>query len=65
MGSYYLGLCFLYGDKMESIPQIGRAEGLEFGESRRSSRKLTVKKKKIAFHHGPTASPKQSGLPVP
>ena len=27
MGSYHLGLCLLYGDKMESIPQISRRRG--------------------------------------
>ena len=61
MGSYYLGLCFLYGDKMESIPQIGRAEGLEF-EISSLIKKLTVKKKKIAFTTGHGESDLNQGL---
>jgi gliding-associated putative ABC transporter substrate-binding component GldG len=51
MGSYYLGLCLQYGDKTEAIPQVGRAEGLEF-EVSSLIKKLTVKKKKIAFTTG-------------
>jgi ABC-type uncharacterized transport system involved in gliding motility auxiliary subunit len=61
MGSYYLGLCFLYGDKMESIPQIGRAEGLEF-EISSLIKKLTVKKKKIAFTTGHGESETNQGF---
>ena len=61
MGSYYLGLCFLYGDKMESIPQIGRAEGLEF-EMSSLIKKLTVKKKKIAFTTGHGESETNQGF---
>jgi ABC-type uncharacterized transport system involved in gliding motility auxiliary subunit len=61
MGSYYLGLCFLYGDKMESIPQIGRAEGLEF-EISSLIKKLTVKKKKIAFTTGHGESDTSQGF---
>jgi gliding-associated putative ABC transporter substrate-binding component GldG len=51
MGSYFLGLCLQYGDKMEAIPQVARAEGLEF-EISSLIKKLTVKKKKIAFTTG-------------
>ena len=61
MGSYYLGLCFLYGDKMESIPQISRAEGLEF-EISSLIKKLTVKKKKIAFTTGHGESDTSQGF---
>ena len=61
MGAYYLGLCFLYGDKMESIPQIGRAEGLEF-EISSLIKKLTVKKKKIAFTTGHGESETNQGF---
>jgi ABC-type uncharacterized transport system involved in gliding motility auxiliary subunit len=61
MGSYYLGLCLLYGDKMESIPQIGRAEGLEFQMSS-LIKKLTVKKKKIAFTTGHGESETNQGF---
>ena len=61
MGSYYLGLCFQYGDKIESIPQISRAEGLEF-EISSLIKKLTVKKKKIAFTTGHGESETNQGF---
>jgi gliding-associated putative ABC transporter substrate-binding component GldG len=61
MGSYYLGLCLLYGDKMESIPQISRAEGLEF-EMSSLLKKMTVKKKKIAFATGHGESETSQGF---
>ena len=61
MGSYYLGLCFQYGDKIESIPQISRAEGLEF-EISSLIKKLTVKKKKIAFTTGHGESDTNQGF---
>jgi gliding-associated putative ABC transporter substrate-binding component GldG len=61
MGSYYLGLCLLYGDKMESIPQISRAEGLEF-EMSSLIKKMTVKKKKIAFTMGHGESETNQGF---
>jgi ABC-type uncharacterized transport system involved in gliding motility auxiliary subunit len=61
MGSYYLGLCFLYGDKMESIPQISRAEGLEF-EISSLIKKMTVKKKKILFTTGHGESDTNQGF---
>ena len=51
MGAYWLGLCMQYGEKTEAIPQVGRAEGLEF-EVSSLIKKLTVKKKKIAFTNG-------------
>jgi len=51
MGAYYLGLCLQYGEKIEAIPQISRAEGLEF-EVSSLIKKMTVKKKKIAFTTG-------------
>ncbi len=61
MGAYYLGLCLLYGDKIESIPQIGRAEGLEFDISS-LIKKMTVKKKKIAFTTGHGESDTNQGF---
>ncbi|HJX51934.1 MAG TPA: GldG family protein [Polyangia bacterium] len=61
MGAYYLGLCFLYGDKMESIPQISRAEGLEF-EISSLIKKMTVKKKKILFTTGHGESDTNQGF---
>ena len=61
MGAYYLGLCFLYGDKMESIPQISRAEGLEFDISS-LIKKMTVKKKKILFTTGHGESDTNQGF---
>jgi ABC-type uncharacterized transport system involved in gliding motility auxiliary subunit len=61
MGSYYLGLCFQYGDKIESIPQISRAEGLEF-EISSLIKKMTVKKKKIAFTTGHGESDTSQGF---
>jgi ABC-type uncharacterized transport system involved in gliding motility auxiliary subunit len=61
MGAYYLGLCFQYGDKIESIPQISRAEGLEF-EVSSLIKKLTVKKKKIAFTTGHGESDTNQGF---
>ena len=50
-GAYYLGLCLEYGDKVEAIPQVVSVEGLEYQISS-IIKKLTVKKKKIAFTTG-------------
>jgi ABC-type uncharacterized transport system involved in gliding motility auxiliary subunit len=51
VGTYYLGLCIQYGSEVESIPQVTSSDGLEY---RISSiiKKLTTKKKKIAFTTG-------------
>jgi gliding-associated putative ABC transporter substrate-binding component GldG len=51
VGSYYLGLCLQKGTEIESIPQVVRAEGLEYQMSS-LIKKLTTKKKKIAFTNG-------------
>jgi ABC-type uncharacterized transport system involved in gliding motility auxiliary subunit len=51
VGSYYLGLCFQRGTEVESIPQVVRAEGLEYQVSS-LIKKMTTKKKKIAFTTG-------------
>jgi gliding-associated putative ABC transporter substrate-binding component GldG len=51
LGAYYLGLCLQYGDKTEAIPQIVNDAGLEYQLSS-LIKKLTVKKKKVAFATG-------------
>jgi ABC-type uncharacterized transport system involved in gliding motility auxiliary subunit len=51
MGQYYMGLCLEYGSQVESIPQVARAEGLEYQISS-LIKKLTTKKKKVAFTNG-------------
>ncbi len=51
VGSYYLGLCLQRGAEIESIPQVVRAEGLEYQMSS-LIKKMTTKKKKIAFTNG-------------
>jgi gliding-associated putative ABC transporter substrate-binding component GldG len=51
LGTYYLGLCLEYGGKTESIPQIVRTEGLEY-ELSSLIKKMTTKKKKVAFTTG-------------
>jgi gliding-associated putative ABC transporter substrate-binding component GldG len=51
LGAYYLGLCLQYGNEIESIPQVVRAEGLEYQVSS-LIKKLTTKKKKVAFTTG-------------
>jgi ABC-type uncharacterized transport system involved in gliding motility auxiliary subunit len=51
LGTHYLGICLQYGDKIESIPQIGRTEGLEYQISS-LIKKMAVKKKKVAFTTG-------------
>ena len=51
MGQYYMGLCLEYGSQVESIPQVARAEGLEYQISS-LIKKMTTKKKKIAFTNG-------------
>jgi ABC-type uncharacterized transport system involved in gliding motility auxiliary subunit len=51
LGSYYMGLCLEYGGEVESIPQVVRPEGLEYQMSS-LIKKLTTKKKKIAFTTG-------------
>jgi ABC-type uncharacterized transport system involved in gliding motility auxiliary subunit len=51
IGAYYLGLCLEYGGQIESIPQVVQAEGLEYQMSS-LIKKMTTKKKKIAFTTG-------------
>ncbi len=51
IGSTFLGVCFAYGDKTESIPVIDRDEGLEFMISG-LIKQMTVKKKKVGFTTG-------------
>jgi gliding-associated putative ABC transporter substrate-binding component GldG len=51
MGQYYMGLCIEYGSQVESIPQVARAEGLEYQVSS-LIKKMTSKKKKVAFTNG-------------
>jgi gliding-associated putative ABC transporter substrate-binding component GldG len=61
LGAYYLGLCLQYGDKSESIPQIVSDAGLEYQVSS-LIKKMTVKKKKIAFTTGHGESEPSQGL---
>jgi gliding-associated putative ABC transporter substrate-binding component GldG len=61
LGAYYLGLCLQYGDKSESIPQIVSDAGLEYQLSS-LIKKMTVKKKKIAFVTGHGESDLNQGL---
>jgi ABC-type uncharacterized transport system involved in gliding motility auxiliary subunit len=61
LGAYYLGLCLQYGDKSESIPQIVSDAGLEYQLSS-LIKKMTVKKKKIAFVTGHGESDLSQGL---
>lgn len=51
VGAYYLGICLEYGSEVESIPQAVQSEGLEYQLSS-LIKKLTTKKKKIAFTTG-------------
>lgn len=51
LGAYYLGLCLQYHDKTEAIPQIVNDAGLEYQLSS-LIKKMTIKKKKIAFTTG-------------
>ena len=61
LGAYYLGLCLQYGDKTEAIPQIVNDAGLEYQLSS-LIKKMTVKKKKIAFATGHGESDLSQGL---
>jgi ABC-type uncharacterized transport system involved in gliding motility auxiliary subunit len=61
LGAYYLGLCLQYGSEVESIPQVVRAEGLEYQMSS-LIKKLTTKKKKIAFTTGHGESDSNQGF---
>jgi len=61
LGAYYLGLCLQYGDKTEAIPQIVSDAGLEYQLSS-LIKKMTVKKKKIAFATGHGESDLSQGL---
>jgi ABC-type uncharacterized transport system involved in gliding motility auxiliary subunit len=48
IGANYLGVAFQYQGQIESIPEVNGPEGLEF-EMTSIIKRLTVKKKKIAF----------------
>lgn len=61
VGAYYLGICLQYGDQIESIPQVGRPEGLEYAMSSLIKR-MTQKKRKIAFTTGHGESEPNQGL---
>jgi gliding-associated putative ABC transporter substrate-binding component GldG len=61
LGAYYLGLCLQYGDKTEAIPQIVSDAGLEYQLSS-LIKKMTIKKKKIAFATGHGESDLNQGL---
>jgi ABC-type uncharacterized transport system involved in gliding motility auxiliary subunit len=61
LGAYYLGLCLQFHDKSEAIPQIVNDAGLEYQLSS-LIKKMTVKKKKIAFTTGHGESDLNQGL---
>ena len=51
VGAHFLGLCFQYQGKNESIPQMRGVEGLEYQVSSLIKR-MTQKKHKIAITNG-------------
>ncbi|HLK88859.1 MAG TPA: GldG family protein [Polyangia bacterium] len=51
VGTYWLGLCFQYQGKDDTLPEIAQVEGLEYQVSSMIKR-LTQKKKKIVFTTG-------------
>jgi ABC-2 type transport system permease protein len=61
LGAYYMGLCLQYGSEIEAIPQVVRAEGLEYQMSS-LIKKLTTKKKKVAFTTGHGESDASQGF---
>lgn len=61
VGAYYLGLCFQYGGQTEAIAQIPHAEGLEYQISSIIKR-MTQKKRKVAFTNGHGELDMQQGL---
>src|SRR5215212_2432613 len=61
MGQYFMGLCLEYGSQVESIPQVARAEGLEYQVSS-LIKKMTTKKKKVAFTNGHGESDMNQGF---
>jgi ABC-type uncharacterized transport system involved in gliding motility auxiliary subunit len=61
LGAYYLGLCLMFHDKNEAIPQIVSDAGLEYQLSS-LIKKMTVKKKKIAFATGHSEFDLSQGL---
>jgi hypothetical protein len=61
LGAYYLGLCLQFHDKSEAIPQIVNDAGLEY-QLASLIKKMTVKKKKIAFTTGHGESDLSQGL---
>lgn len=61
LGTYYLGLCLQYGDQVEAIPQVARPEGLEY-QITSLIKKLSQKKRKIAFTNGHGEADLNQGL---
>jgi gliding-associated putative ABC transporter substrate-binding component GldG len=61
--SAYLGISFRFGDAVEAIPQIMSEEGLEYQISSIIKR-MTVKKRKVAFTKGHGEPDFQRGLGV-
>jgi ABC-type uncharacterized transport system involved in gliding motility auxiliary subunit len=61
LGAYYLGLCLQFHDKTEAVPQIVNDAGLEY-QLASLIKKMTVKKKKIAFTTGHGESDLNQGL---
>jgi gliding-associated putative ABC transporter substrate-binding component GldG len=51
VGSYFMGLCFQYQGKSESIPEVTQQEGLEYQVSSLVKR-MTQRKRKLAFTTG-------------
>ncbi len=48
-GDNFLGIAFVYGEKIESIPQIASTEGLEYRITSLLKKLTEVKRKKIGF----------------
>jgi gliding-associated putative ABC transporter substrate-binding component GldG len=61
--SAYLGISFRFGDAIESIPQVMSDEGLEYQISSIIKR-MTVKKRKVAFTKGHGEPDFQRGIAV-
>jgi gliding-associated putative ABC transporter substrate-binding component GldG len=51
VGSYFMGLCFQYQGKTESVPEVTQQEGLEYQVSSIVKR-MTQRKRKLAFTTG-------------
>lgn len=61
IGSAFLGVAFQFGDKTERLPQVAQMEGLEY-EISSILKRLTVKKRKIAFAQGQGEPTGQQGV---